>query len=81
MAQRLAGQQRRLPGGSLDWPLPAGELALAVEHLKPRAVLLYSSKALHLPGLGKLLTGVESPNADRRTNGMHPSSRVGRINP
>ena len=44
-----------------DWPLPAGELALAVEHLQPRAVLLYSSKALHLPGLTKLLTGVSRP--------------------
>ena len=44
-----------------DWPLPAGELALAVEHLQPRAVLLYSSKALHLPTLGKLLAGVPCP--------------------
>ena len=44
-----------------DWPLPAGELALAVEHLQPRAVLLYSSKALHLPALGKLLGGVDCP--------------------
>ena len=44
-----------------DWPLPAGELALAVEHLQPRAVLLYSSKALHLPALGKLLAGVPCP--------------------
>jgi hypothetical protein len=44
-----------------DWPLPVGELALAVEHLKPRAVLLYSSKALHLSALVKLLTGVGCP--------------------
>ena len=44
-----------------DWPLPVGELALAVEHLKPRAVLLYSSKALHLSGLAKLLGGVGCP--------------------
>jgi MerR family transcriptional regulator, light-induced transcriptional regulator len=44
-----------------DWPLPAGELALAVEHLQPRAVLLYSSKALQLPTLGKLLAGVQCP--------------------
>ncbi|MGH8406260.1 MAG: MerR family transcriptional regulator, partial [Pseudomonas sp.] len=35
-----------------DWPLPVGELALAVEHLQPRAVLLYSSKALHTSVLG-----------------------------
>jgi len=44
-----------------DWPLPAGELALAVEHLQPRAVLLYSSKALQLPALGKQLAGVPCP--------------------
>ncbi len=41
-----------------DWPLPAGELTLAVEHLQPRAVLLYSSKALNLPTLSKVLGGV-----------------------
>lgn len=44
-----------------DWPLPAGELALAVEHLQPRAVLLYSSKALQVPALGKLLSGFSCP--------------------
>ncbi|AZF03539.1 MerR family transcriptional regulator [Pseudomonas sp. R5-89-07] len=44
-----------------DWPLPAGELALAVEHLQPRAVLLYSSKALQVPALKKLLAGVGCP--------------------
>lgn len=44
-----------------DWPLPAGELALAVEHLQPRAMLLYSSKALQVPALKKLLTGVGCP--------------------
>ncbi|MDY0832499.1 MULTISPECIES: MerR family transcriptional regulator [unclassified Pseudomonas] len=44
-----------------DWPLPAGELALAVEHLQPRAVLLYSSKALHVSALGKLLSGFSCP--------------------
>jgi DNA-binding transcriptional MerR regulator len=44
-----------------DWPLPAGELALAVEHLQPRGVLLYSNKALHLPALAKLLGGVSCP--------------------
>ncbi|EIK67605.1 transcriptional regulator, MerR family [Pseudomonas synxantha BG33R] len=44
-----------------DWPLPAGELALAVEHLQPRAVLLYSSKTLHLSTLTKLLGGVSCP--------------------
>ena len=30
----------------LDWPVPPGELSLAVERLRPRAVLLYSSQAL-----------------------------------
>ncbi|KAI1696712.1 merR family regulatory protein [Ditylenchus destructor] len=44
-----------------DWPLPAGELALAVEHLQPRAVLLYSSKSLHLSAFAKLLSGVSCP--------------------
>ncbi|AUO21317.1 MULTISPECIES: MerR family transcriptional regulator [unclassified Pseudomonas] len=44
-----------------DWPLPVGELALAVEHLQPRAVLLYSSKALHTSVLGKLLSGFSCP--------------------
>jgi hypothetical protein len=29
-----------------DWPLPAGELALTVDHLQARGVLLYSSKAM-----------------------------------
>jgi DNA-binding transcriptional MerR regulator len=41
-----------------DWPLPAGELALAVEHLQARGVLLYSSKAMNLAHLPKLLNGV-----------------------
>ena len=44
-----------------DWPLPTGELALAVEHLQPRAVLLYSSQALHLSALAKLLGGIACP--------------------
>src|SRR5207253_4655603 len=30
-----------------DWPLPAGELAMAVDHLQARGVLLYSSKAMN----------------------------------
>jgi DNA-binding transcriptional MerR regulator len=45
----------------LDWPLPAGELALAVEHLQARGVLLYSSKAMNLAQLPKLLNGVSCP--------------------
>ena len=44
-----------------DWPVPNGELALAVEHLQPRAVLLYSSKAIHLAALPKLLSGTRCP--------------------
>ncbi len=44
-----------------DWPLPVGELALAVEHLQPRALLLYSSKALQVSTLTKLLGGVDCP--------------------
>jgi len=42
-----------------DWPLPAGELALAVEHLQARGVLLYSSNAMQVGQLPKLLAGVE----------------------
>lgn len=44
-----------------DWPLPNGELALAAEFLKPRAVLLYSSKALNPGQLPRLLTNVQCP--------------------
>lgn len=44
-----------------DWPLPAGELALAVDHLQARGVLLYSSKAMNLAQLPKLLNGISCP--------------------
>lgn len=44
-----------------DWPLPVGELGLACEHLKPRAVLLYSSKPLNLTQLPRLLSNVDCP--------------------
>jgi DNA-binding transcriptional MerR regulator len=44
-----------------DWPLPAGELAMAVDHLQARGVLLYSSKAINLSQLPKLLNGVSCP--------------------
>ena len=44
-----------------DAPLPNGELGLAVEHLKPRAVVLYSSKTLNTQALPKLLGGIECP--------------------
>jgi len=44
-----------------DAPLPAGELALAVERLKARAVLLYSSNALNLSQLPRQLNAVDCP--------------------
>ncbi|WP_277759260.1 MerR family transcriptional regulator [Pseudomonas sp. A34-9] len=44
-----------------DWPLPAAELALAIEHLQARGVLLYSSKSINLAQLPKLLNGVSCP--------------------
>ena len=44
-----------------DWPLPAGELALAVEHLKPRAVVLYASTTLNVAALPRLLAGCGCP--------------------
>ena len=44
-----------------DWPLPVGELALASDLLEPRAVLLYSSKALNISQLPKLLANITCP--------------------
>jgi DNA-binding transcriptional MerR regulator len=44
-----------------DWPLPAGELTLACDYLRPRAVLLYSSKSLNLSQLPRLLNNIECP--------------------
>ncbi|WP_411186860.1 MerR family transcriptional regulator [Pseudomonas sp.] len=44
-----------------DWPLPPPELALAVEHIQPRAVLLYSSQALNSSHLQRLLGGYDCP--------------------
>ena len=44
-----------------DSPLPAGELALAVERLKARGVLLYSSHAINLSQLPRLLSGIDCP--------------------
>ncbi|HEY0289999.1 MAG TPA: MerR family transcriptional regulator [Pseudomonas sp.] len=44
-----------------DWPLPVGELALACEYLKPRAVLLYSSKSLNVAQLPRLLNNIACP--------------------
>ncbi|MDN6858718.1 MerR family transcriptional regulator [Pseudomonas sp. CAN2814] len=45
----------------LDWPLPPGELALAVERLQPRGVVLYASRTLNLPQLPRLLAGIACP--------------------
>ncbi|KPX60656.1 Transcriptional regulator, MerR family [Pseudomonas amygdali pv. photiniae] len=44
-----------------DWPLPVGELALAAEYLKPRGILLYSSKALNVAQLPRLLANITCP--------------------
>jgi DNA-binding transcriptional MerR regulator len=44
-----------------DGPIPAGELALAVERLKARGVLLYSSHAMNLSQLPRLLNGIDCP--------------------
>ena len=41
-----------------DWPLPGAELALAVERLQARGLLLYSSKALNPAQLPRLLNGI-----------------------
>ncbi|MGC5703508.1 MerR family transcriptional regulator [Pseudomonas sp. NFXW11] len=41
-----------------DWPLPGAELALAVERLQARGLLLYSSKALNPAQLPRLLSGI-----------------------
>lgn len=39
-----------------DWPVPQAELSMAIEHIKPRAVLLYSSQQLNLSQLTPLLS-------------------------
>jgi DNA-binding transcriptional MerR regulator len=44
-----------------DWPLPAGELALAVDRLAARAVLLSVNKVLDPIALRRLLKGIECP--------------------
>ncbi|MFI8482933.1 MerR family transcriptional regulator [Pseudomonas sp. NPDC078700] len=38
-----------------DWPVPQVELSMAIEHLQPPAVLLYSSQPLNLSQLSTLL--------------------------
>jgi DNA-binding transcriptional MerR regulator len=49
------------PVDVFDWPLPPAELALAVEHIQPRAVLLYSSQTLNTTHLQRLLAGYDCP--------------------
>ncbi|MEK8079933.1 MerR family transcriptional regulator [Pseudomonas sp. XK-1] len=49
------------PVDVFDWPLSPAELALAVEHIQPRAVLLYSSQALNTNHLQRLLAGYDCP--------------------
>ncbi|MHA6494065.1 MerR family transcriptional regulator [Pseudomonas borbori] len=44
-----------------DWPISPTELALAVEHMQPRAVLLYSSQALNPTNLPRMLAACECP--------------------
>ena len=60
-----------------DWPLPTGELALAAEFLKPRVVLLYSSKALNLSHLSKLLINVPCPTVLAGTSVRIHSDELG----
>ncbi|WP_044873514.1 MerR family transcriptional regulator [Pseudomonas sp. LFM046] len=45
----------------LDGPLPAAELALAVAHIQPRALLLYSSQPIISGQLSRLLNGHPCP--------------------
>jgi DNA-binding transcriptional MerR regulator len=45
----------------LDWPLPAGELLLAVERLSARALVLYASRPLQLDALAHQLEGCPCP--------------------
>ncbi|AZD38059.1 Transcriptional regulator, MerR family [Pseudomonas chlororaphis subsp. aurantiaca] len=49
------------PVAVFDWPLPPGELALAVERLQARGVLLYASQSINLRQLPRLLGGLERP--------------------
>ncbi|AOE87375.1 MerR family transcriptional regulator [Pseudomonas sp. TCU-HL1] len=44
-----------------DWPVPAAELTLAVAHIQPRALLLYSSQPFNAAQLPRLLNGHPCP--------------------
>lgn len=41
----------------LEWPTPAANLALAVNHIKPGMVLLYGSQRLNTEQLDSIITG------------------------
>lgn len=45
-----------------DWPLPPAELALALDHIQPRALLLYCSQALSSTQLQRLLHATACPS-------------------
>ncbi|MGE8361229.1 MerR family transcriptional regulator [Pseudomonas sp.] len=45
-----------------DWPVPPTELALSVEHIRPRGLLLYSSQALKIAHLPHLVAGYDCPS-------------------
>lgn len=45
----------------LEWPIPAPDLALAVNRMQPRAVLLYGSQRLNIEQLRKLIKTVHCP--------------------
>ena len=44
-----------------DWPVPPAELAMALEHIQPKALLLYSSQALHSAHWPRLQAGYACP--------------------
>lgn len=50
------------PVAVFDWPLPPAELALALEHIQPRALLLYGSQALSSAQVQQLLNGAACPS-------------------
>ncbi|VVQ15646.1 hypothetical protein [Pseudomonas fluorescens] len=44
-----------------DWPLPPTELAMAIEYIQPKALLVYSSQALNSTHWPRLQTGYAGP--------------------
>lgn len=45
----------------LEWPIPAADLALAVNHIKPGTVLLYGNQRLNIEQLDSIITVAEYP--------------------